>query len=366
MAYPIWFSRRSRPGRATAIVFLPPDTGTFWFHTHCNTVEQLGRGLMGVLIVEGDTTAPYDADEVIVLRDWRIDGEAGAFLDFTTRRGAHRAGTFGTVRSANGMIDAAIDLPGNGDCRLRLLNADPTRIMDVAVDGAEAAVLAIDGIAVPPFALEAWPLGPGMRLDLLVRAPSGGASARLVDRRAPEAPTLARLVGSGPDGKARPFDPLPLRASRIPEPDLAAADELAFTFAAGDVASADDPLAADLLGSLCLASEEYWTINGKSWPGRDHQRLPPPLARLERDRSYVFTLKNATQLLHPIHVHGHSFKVLGSNRRSLPVHHVDTMLLLPDEEVRVAFVADNPGKWMFHCHVIEHQEAGMMAYVEVA
>ena len=264
------------------------------------------------------------------------------------------------------LIDAAIDLPGNGDCRLRLLNADPTRIMDVAVDGAEAAVLAIDGIAVPPFALEAWPLGPGMRLDLLVRAPSGGASARLVDRRAPESPTLARLVGSGPDGKARPFDPLPLRASRIPEPDLAAADELAFTFAAGDVASADDPLAADLLGSLCLASEEYWTINGKSWPGRDHQRLPPPLARLERDRSYVFTLKNATQLLHPIHVHGHSFKVLGSNRRSLPVHHVDTMLLLPDEEVRVAFVADNPGKWMFHCHVIEHQEAGMMAYVEVA
>ena len=49
--------------------------------------------------------------------------------------------------------------------------------------------------------------------------------------------------------------------------------------------------------------------------------------------------------------------------QSLPVHHADTVLLLPEETVEVAFVADNPGDWMFHCHIIEHQETGMMGYL---
>ena len=94
--------------------------------------------------------------------------------------------------------------------------------------------------------------------------------------------------------------------------------------------------------------------------------IPPPLAVLERGRSYVFELKNGSPLLHPIHIHGHTFKVLKSDRRSLPVYHADTVVLTPEETIEVAFVADNPGRWMFHCHVIEHQETGMMGYVEVA
>ena len=68
-----------QPGERFAYSFVPPDTGTFFFHPHCNTAEQLGRGLAGVLIVEGDETEPYDADVPIVLRDWRIDEDGGAF-----------------------------------------------------------------------------------------------------------------------------------------------------------------------------------------------------------------------------------------------------------------------------------------------
>ena len=105
---------------------------------------------------------------------------------------------------------------------------------------------------------------------------------------------------------------------------------------------------------------------GQAWPERDHASLPPPLAVLERGHTYAFTLRNASQFLHPIHMHGHTFKVLRSSKQRLPVHHADTVLLLPDEEVEVAFVADNPGNWMLHCHVIEHQETGMMAYFSVA
>jgi FtsP/CotA-like multicopper oxidase with cupredoxin domain len=89
------------PGESFRYNFVPPDTGTFFFHTHCNTSEQLGRGLFGILIVEGDTTESYAADETILLRDWLVDLDRGAFRNFTTTRGAHRAGTFGNIRSAN-------------------------------------------------------------------------------------------------------------------------------------------------------------------------------------------------------------------------------------------------------------------------
>jgi hypothetical protein len=94
--------------------------------------------------------------------------------------------------------------------------------------------------------------------------------------------------------------------------------------------------------------------------------LPAPLAMLRRGRSYVFELSNISKQFHPIHIHGHSFTVLSSNKAALPRHFADTVLLAPRERVEVAFVADNPGDWMFHCHLIEHQETGMMGYVRVA
>jgi FtsP/CotA-like multicopper oxidase with cupredoxin domain len=63
------------PGESFAYEFAPPDAGTFFFHPHCNTTEQLGRGLAGVLVVEGDAEdGAYDADLVLALKDWRIDG----------------------------------------------------------------------------------------------------------------------------------------------------------------------------------------------------------------------------------------------------------------------------------------------------
>jgi FtsP/CotA-like multicopper oxidase with cupredoxin domain len=358
-----------QPGESYRYGFTPPDTGTFWFHTHCNTVEQLGRGLMGVLIVEGDAVTPYDADEVIVLRDWRVDVSAGVFKSFTTMRGAHRAGTLGSVRSANGASDAVLRLPASGDCRLRILNADPTRVVELAVEDAAAAVIAIDGIAVSPFALDSWLLGPGMRIDLAMRSPGDGREARLVDRRVVDRPVVIRFAAEGKAMRSGSFDATPLRSGHIPEPELDGAQVLSFRFGAigrAEPAETDDSLEAAIQSSLCLSSEEYWTINSQSWPGRDHSRLPPPVAILERGRSYVFRLVNVTKLIHPIHIHGHSFKVLRSDQRALVPHIADTVLLLPEETVDVAFVADNPGKWMFHCHVIEHQEAGMMSYVVVA
>ena len=121
-----------------------------------------------------------------------------------------------------------------------------------------------------------------------------------------------------------------------------------------------------IIGALCVSSHGFWAINDRRWPDHDHARLPSPLALLDRGQSYVFTLKNKSPFTHPIHIHGHTFKLISSDKLSRPEHHTDTLLLLPDETAEVAFVADNPGNWMFHCHIVEHQDNGMMGYLRVA
>ena len=87
----------------------------------------------------------------------------------------------------------------------------------------------------------------------------------------------------------------------------------------------------------------------------------------ERNRSHVVEMTNATAFHHPMHLHGHSFRVVSRNGVAAPIPEWrDTVLMAPREKIEIAFVADNPGDWMFHCHVLEHQAAGMMAVVRVA
>jgi len=87
---------------------------------------------------------------------------------------------------------------------------------------------------------------------------------------------------------------------------------------------------------------------------------------LSRNRSYVFALQNDTAWHHPMHLHGHVFRVLSRNEQPLANEEWgDTVLVNPRERVEIAFVADNPGDWMLHCHILEHQAGGMMGVIRV-
>jgi FtsP/CotA-like multicopper oxidase with cupredoxin domain len=359
------------PGQSFTYEFVPPDTGSFFFHSHCNTAEQLGRGLSGILIVDGDETAPFDAERILVMRDWRIDPERGTFLPFFTDQGASGSGSFGPLRTVNGETSPTIAVPANGNVRVRLLNIDATRIAEIGLRHGSATVIAIDGIAVEPFELSDWWLGPAMRLDLALRTGAPGSTIELVDNFAEVPHVLARFAAGG--AAANPMIPNGpvLRAGRMPMPDVAKAERLSFELAATAtgarlVAQGGDAFSRIVMDSLCLSQQSFWAMNKQSWPGGDHAPLPPPLMVLRQGQSYVVELKNVSQVRHPIHLHGHSFRVLGSNKRALPEHWADTVLVAPRERVEIAFKADNPGDWMFHCHLIEHQEAGMMGYLRIA
>jgi FtsP/CotA-like multicopper oxidase with cupredoxin domain len=166
-----------------------------------------------------------------------------------------------------------------------------------------------------------------------------------------------------------------LKPAVLPEPDLSSPRVHALTLGASAIATQYAKLAPivlpdgtriDLLDALCSNGGTFWAIDGKTWPRAGHQDAPPPFAKFNRGETVVIEFLNTTKQPHPMHLHGHSFKVLSASRLQRPVHWADTVLVMPDERVRIAFVADNPGNWMMHCHVIEHQDTGMMAWFEIA
>jgi FtsP/CotA-like multicopper oxidase with cupredoxin domain len=355
------------PGQSFAYEFTPPDAGTFFFHPHCNTVEQLGRGLAGVLMVEDEEEkGRFLADHVVAIKDWRLKPD-GSFDIFSTDKGAARAGTFGNVETVNGQPHAQLDALANAWVRLRVLNLDVSRIVVLALDGVEGFVIATDGNPLPPVPLKTWRLGPAMRADIAFRMPRQAVRLQNVWGAKPELLAEVALIESALPGiGALP----PLAVSQVPEPDLRSAERLRFDLTAGHVSPALEAYLKDnpgvTLDQLCLPQRTFWSINGKSWSGQDHQLKPPPLAELKLGRSYVFELFNGTPHPHPMHLHGHTFRVLRFSKEEIVPHLADTVLIAPKERVEIAFTADNPGEWMMHCHIIEHQETGMMGYVTVS
>ncbi|QPC94784.1 multicopper oxidase family protein [Mesorhizobium sp. INR15] len=338
--------------------FTPPDAGTFWYHPHCNTLEQMGHGLTGVIVVESPGDPQFDSEVVINLRDWRL-GDDGQFIGQFRPRDAARTGTYGTVRSANWLDQPQYDAPAGGLVRLRVAITDVTRIYAFRVDGAEATVIALDGNPVPArFAPDGLLLGPGQRMELVIRMPDDeGVVVSLRDVRGTKPKVLATLRSAGSSLKRDSRDLAPLEANPVKEADLAAAEHISLVLSA----TAENVPSDGICGSLGYS---FWAINKVPWPG-DTKDPTAPLAELKLGKSYVIDMENLTSQSHPIHLHGMSFKVLASSTRPVLPLISDTYLVQPNEKVSLAFVADNPGDWLLHCHIIEHQKSGMTSYVRV-
>lgn len=361
-----------------------PDAGFYFFHPHCDETGQVGRGLVALLIVEDEAekAVPFDAEHVIIVKDWRL-GEDGQWLAMSTDEGASTAGTFGTVRATNGsVVPPRVEVPANGDIRVRTIVADSTRVIDFGCDTDEAAMIAVDGQALAPVALDSlpdgiWRMGPAMRLDVHVRMPEAGKEVHIYDYRSAEPYLLTTLVAvdnAQIRGKPkRPFKPLALPPPEVPLPDVARAEKLDFLVqvSAGPTIiapslPADDPLSKALVNSLCVGNRTHWAISRTSWATGEALRLPPPLEVLKDGQSYVISMTNVTKHVHPMHLHGHVFRVLSSSKKkSMPQYLADTVMTEPNETVEIAFRATS-GNWVFHCHILEHMDTGLMGWFQVA
>lgn len=344
--------------------FTPPDAGTYWYHPHCMTMEQMAHGLTGVMVIAEPENPGFDSEQVINLRDFRLDDD-GVFLPAFTQRGAARAGTFGNVHTANWIQGPVYDHTAGSLVRLRVVNTDTTRIYKLHLEGGDARIIAWDGhpleISIPmPSADEPLLLGPGQRVDFAVAMPGDEGRSVALMAKLPGQPNrpMAQLRAIG-SSAARDLQELrPLRLNPVSKPDLTNAELHEFVF--GWTPEGGQPNNG-FCGSL---GYNFWSINRKPWLGDAAQGVGP-LATLEMGKTYVLRLRNESPNLHPIHLHGLAFVPLQSNLRKLPPLMTDTMLLLKDEVAEIALVADNPGDWAFHCHVIEHQKTGLTGFIRV-
>ncbi|MDN3721126.1 multicopper oxidase domain-containing protein [Roseibium salinum] len=150
-------------GQSFRYEFTPPDAGTFWYHPHCNTLEQIARGLTGVLVVEEEEDPGFDRDLPLNIRDFRLGGD-GQFIDFYKARNAARGGTLGTVSTVNWQTGPVYDLDAGSLVRLRLAVTDLTRVGTYAISGAQARVIALDSNPLPkPLPANALTLAPPVK-----------------------------------------------------------------------------------------------------------------------------------------------------------------------------------------------------------
>jgi FtsP/CotA-like multicopper oxidase with cupredoxin domain len=207
-------------------------------------------------------------------------------------------------------------------------------------------------------------IGPAMRADIVLDMTGRpGSHVTVVDRFYEGLEyRLVNLAYDNEPLRARASDwPMELPANLLAEPDLDAATRHEVVFNGGMMGQM---MMGSNMGSMMdqMHSGKVWFINGEAATGH----VMEPMLTLARGRSYVLAMANDTAWHHPIHLHGHSFRVISRNGQ--PTRHrewQDTVMMAPRERVEIALVADNPGDWMFHCHILEHMAAGMMGVIRV-
>lgn len=360
------------PGGSFDYSFVVPDAGTYWYHTHNKSWEQLARGLYGPLIVEERSPLPVDREMVLVLDDWRLgeDGQIHA-ESFGHLRDWSHAGRLGNWLTVNGVSSPDFDVRRGERLRLRLINCANARIVRLNFTGQTPRLIALDGqpLARPE---EIGPdgsltLAPAQRADLIldvVLAP--GETAELIEASREAGVMIGRFhsTGEAENGKAGSRLPV-LPPNGLPVPDLADPLRLDLVMAGGAMGGLRSAVYEGRTLSMreLVAEGQVWAFNGVA--GLSEQ----PLARIPAGRSVILRIVNQTAWPHAMHIHGHHFRAVSRDGNPLPGvpngPWRDTDLLAPEETASLAFVADNPGKWLIHCHMLEHQAAGMKTWFEV-
>ncbi len=368
------------PGGEFVYSFVPPDAGTYWYHPHHRSWEQLARGLYGTLLVDGDDRdGEFDRDYTIVADDWRLE-DSGAFHEASLGNlmDWSHAGRLGNILTLNGKAYERLAVVPGERVRLRFINSANARIMSFGVKGQAAWIIALDGQPVPPQrAPEAGvSVAPSQRVDLLVDVEGqAGDEIAIVETSGDSNLVAGYLVcEKGQSERQRqPGAPESLRANDVPRPDLANATRSALVMTGGAMRFLQSATyKGESLDGRTLARKhgQTWAFNGVAGMTDD------PLFKAGRGETVRLTLKNETLWPHAIHLHGHHFQIVsrqaaGASTASPPEGAEvdamrDTVLVDREETVEIALLADNPGKWMLHCHMLEHQASGMSTWFLVS
>ena len=262
------------------------------------------------------------------------------------------AGRIGHKITVNSKPLENLELAPNERVRLRIVNVANSRIAAIALAGFGGFVVAIDGQPTnAPFIPEQGRLDlpPGGRADIFidgVQKPGAPAGIALNDDG--KIVELLRLTqGTGAAKRSAP----------LPAPGRLGSNKLPADFQLERARRFDIVMAGGMKGM----SDKIWTLNGVAGDGHSGK----PIFSVKRGALITLGLANKSIFAHAIHVHGHTMRILHPFDDGWQPYWVDSVVVKDGETVHVAFVADNPGKWMLHCQMIEHQESGMAAWFEV-
>lgn len=361
-----------KPGETFTYEFTPPDAGTFWFHPHINSLEQIAGGLAAALIVEEREPISVDRDVLWLLQDWRLDENGKLSAGFGSTMDAIMSGRIGNSVTINATKPAGLSAKAGERIRLRLANACVARMLALRFEGHKPVVIALDGQPCEPYEPTDGRivLGPAMRADVMLDmiGEPGKTYAVTDDFYDGLAYTLTGIAYDDAPLRDNPLAaPLKLPSNPLPLPDLAGAARHEIVLQGGMMGGGKFKGLGGMPGMSMSGTGggPAWAVNGASMMG-DGMAGMEPLFTLQRGQSCHLTLRNRTAWWHPMHIHGFSMKVLTRNGAPEPNSQWrDTVLLAPADVLECAFVADNPGNWMLHCHVIDHSMTGLMTVFSV-
>jgi FtsP/CotA-like multicopper oxidase with cupredoxin domain len=336
------------PGGEYTYDFVANDPGTFWYHPHVRGDVQIERGLYGMLVVSGGVDIPVDADRAFVLDDVKL--EADGKLSEKTDPLDVMLGRQGNVLLVNGRPSRTLTVSAGGRERWRFVNAANGRYFNLRLGGERFLVVGWDGgLLAQPYEADTLLMAPGERYEVLVE-PTGKAGDQLTletihydrghDIPDPGPKTLMTVRLVAPSGPTAAVDPLPTAWGQAPELQVpAGAPERSV------VLSEDEK----------TGREPVFFINAAAFPD-----VPPVDATSGDVETWV--VRNDSEMDHPFHLHGMFFRVLEVGGAA-PAHDgwKDTVNVPRKQSLRFAVRYGAPGTWMYHCHILEHAERGMMA-----
>ena len=358
------------PGAAFDYEFAIPEghpSGTFWYHPHHHpfVADQLFGGLAGALIVDGGPDLGVGAERIMLVSDITLDDNGGVAAVNAMERMMGRQGQLVLV---NGQHQPLISAEPGVAQRWRLINACTSRVLSIHLEGHRLTHIARDGYFLPsPLELDRIALAPGNRADLVITPAAPGRYTLITEpydrgnlgmgmggmggmcgmgSAAASGPiTLGTVEVSGP---SRPATPVPnaLPAPQLPTGAVTVQRTLTFAMQMG----------------MMQGGMMSFTIDGK---GFDPQRIDQSV-RLDSTEEWL--VSNTSSLAHPFHLHVWPVQVLATSDDPTPEPTLRDVVLVPPRgwaRLRIQF-ADFAGRSVYHCHILDHEDAGMMGTVQAA
>ena len=354
------------PGKKLTYEFQIPKkhpSGTFWYHPHLHglVAEQLFGGLAGLFIVRGEDDEIPELkaaqEEFLVLQDFSID------KDGRRTNSAHMSlmmGREGDLIAVNGRVNPSIALPNGGLLRLRILNASPSRFYRLALEKHSFYQIATDGNSLSePIEVNELLLTPGQRADVLVRGDKESGQYRLLN--IPYDRGSMGMMGGGMMDRSNRDAPVALATVNYES----AVESLALPTKLASIEPLPEPQTVrrfELNHGMSPAVGMAFLINGEPY------RHDVIHTQVKLNTVEDWELINTGVMDHPFHIHGNAFQVISRNGQ--PESFLawrDTVLVRRGETVRIRIpFRDFAGKTVYHCHVLDHEDLGMMGNLAIA